>query len=59
MKNVKVDYSLILQASKMLQNESVKHPITTLVEFDSQNENINLIDETTQEVYYTEIYGIE
>jgi len=59
MENIKLDYSLILQASNMLQNKKVKHPIATLVEFDTTNENINLINETTQEIYYTEIYGIE
>jgi hypothetical protein len=56
MGTIKIDYSLVLQAANMLQNKDVTHPIITLVEFDMEKEQINLINETTNEVYYTEVY---
>jgi hypothetical protein len=47
---------LILQASRMLQTEK-NLPIAVVVEFDEKNEQINIIDETTNELIVSAIYG--
>jgi len=49
---------LIRFATAMLQDETIPHPETIAVGFDSVNKQINLTDQTKpgDEIYYSEAY---
>jgi hypothetical protein len=56
---INIDSGLILQAAKMLRDETIEHPIAVSIVFDAEAEEIQLIDETTGKMYYCKIFGEE